>query len=77
MRVFDFGYVDESLLYLAMEYVEGRTLHQVIAEEWPLGEARVVDIMSQVLSAVAVAANENVATVVAIPAERITRPTTG
>jgi len=55
VRVFDFGHVDESLLYLAMEYVEGRTLHDVIAEEWPLGDARVVDIMSQMLSAVAVA----------------------
>src|SRR5262252_1985304 len=55
VRVFDFGHVDESLLYLAMEFVEGRTLHQVITEEWPLGDARIVDIMSQVLSAVAVA----------------------
>ena len=38
-----------------MEYVEGQTLHNVIADEWPLGDARVVDIMSQVLSAIAVA----------------------
>jgi serine/threonine-protein kinase len=55
VRVFDFGHVDESLLYLAMEYVEGRTLHHMIEDEWPLGEARIVDIMSQVLSAIAVA----------------------
>src|SRR6185369_6339893 len=55
VRVFDFGHVDESLLYLAMEYVEGRTLHQVIEEDWPLADARAADIMSQVLSAVAVA----------------------
>jgi len=55
VRVFDFGHVDASLLYLAMELVEGRTLHQVIQEEWPLGDRRVVDIMSQVLSAIAVA----------------------
>ena len=53
--VFDFGHIDESLLYLAMEYVEGKTLHNVIADEWPLGDTRVVDLMSQVLSAVAVA----------------------
>src|SRR5262249_44765928 len=57
---FDFGYVDEplvgdSFLYLAMEYVEGRTLHEVITDEWPLADARIVDIMSQVLSAIAVA----------------------
>src|SRR6185295_397711 len=55
VRVFDFGSVDGSLLYLAMEFVEGRTLHQVISEEWPLGEERIVDLMSQVLSAVGVA----------------------
>jgi len=55
VRVFDFGPIDESLLYLAMELVEGRTLHQVIQDEWPLGDRRVVDIMSQVLSAIAVA----------------------
>ena len=55
VRVFDFGHIDESLLYLAMEYVEGQTLHNVIADEWPLGDTRVVDLMSQVLSAVAVA----------------------
>ncbi len=55
VRVFDFGSVDESLLYLAMEYVEGRTLHHLIEEDWPLGAPRIVDIMSQVLSAIAVA----------------------
>ena len=55
VRVFDFGHIDEALLYLAMEYVEGRTLHNVIADEWPLGDTRIVDLMSQVLSAVAVA----------------------
>ncbi len=55
VRVFDFGHIDDSLLYLAMEYVEGRTLHNVIADEWPLGDTRIVDLMSQVLSAVAVA----------------------
>ena len=55
VRVFDFGHIDDSLLYLAMEYVEGKTLHNVIADEWPLGDARIVDLMSQMLSAVAVA----------------------
>src|SRR5262245_15748278 len=55
VRVFDVGPIGDSLLYLAMEYVEGRTLHDVIAAEWPLGDTRVVDIMSQVLSAIGVA----------------------
>src|SRR5262249_13408931 len=55
VRVFDFGHLDESSLYLAMEYVEGRTLHEMIAADWPLGEARIVGILSQRLSAIAVA----------------------
>jgi serine/threonine protein kinase len=55
VRVLDFGQDEDSLLYLAMEYVEGRTLYQVIQEDWPLGDNRIVDILSQVLAAVGVA----------------------
>ena len=55
VRVLDFGQEGDSLLYLAMEYVEGRTLYDVIQKDWPLGDKRVVDIMSQVLAAVGVA----------------------
>ena len=43
------------MLYLAMEYVEGRTLYDVIRQDAPLPEARIVDILSQVLAAVGVA----------------------
>jgi eukaryotic-like serine/threonine-protein kinase len=55
VRVLDFGQHDGSLLYLAMEYVEGRTLYQVIQDDFPLSEERIVDILSQVLAAVGVA----------------------
>jgi hypothetical protein len=55
VRVLDFGQDEGSLLYLAMEYVEGRTLYQVIHEDSPLGDERIVDILSQVLAAVGVA----------------------
>src|SRR5262245_26732526 len=48
VRVLDFGQDDDSQLYLAMEYVEGRTLFDVIQEEWPLTDERIVAIMSQV-----------------------------
>jgi predicted Ser/Thr protein kinase len=54
VRVLDFGQHDGAL-YLAMEYVEGRTLYQVIQDDFPLSEERTVDIMSQVLAAVGVA----------------------
>jgi eukaryotic-like serine/threonine-protein kinase len=39
VRVLDFGQ-DGELLYLAMEYVEGQTLFQVIRAEWPLEDQR-------------------------------------
>ena len=56
VRVLDFGQHDDgSLLYLAMEYVEGRTLYDVIRQDAPLPDARIVDILSQVLAAVGVA----------------------
>ena len=54
VRVLDFGQ-HEGSLYLAMEYVEGRTLFEVIQADFPLPEERTVDILSQVLAAVGVA----------------------
>jgi serine/threonine-protein kinase len=45
--VLDFGKTDEGLLYLAMEYVEGRTLADVIVQEGPLAPARVLRIARQ------------------------------
>ncbi|HEX4353026.1 MAG TPA: protein kinase, partial [Polyangiales bacterium] len=44
---------DHSVLYLAMEHVEGRSLADVIEQDWPLSDARVVDLMSQLLRALA------------------------
>jgi serine/threonine-protein kinase len=56
VRVLDFGEHDDgSILYLAMEYVEGRTLYDVIRQDAPVPDARIVDILSQVLAAVGVA----------------------
>jgi serine/threonine protein kinase len=56
VRVSDFGHDDAGdFLYLVMEYVEGRDLGQVLEEDWPLSDERIVSIMSQVLSALAAA----------------------
>ena len=54
VRVVDFG-DDDGLLYIAMEYLDGRDLFSILADEWPLSTARIVDMMSQTLAAVAVA----------------------
>ncbi len=54
-RVIDFGEEPDGLLYIAMELLEGRTLTEVLEEEWPLPPARTAGILTQVLSAVGAA----------------------
>ncbi len=51
--VTDFGEAADGLLYLVMEYVDGKNLDVVIQEQFPLGERRIANILGQVLSAVA------------------------
>jgi hypothetical protein len=55
MRVIDFGEEPDGLLYIAMEYVDGKTLAEIIDESSPLPVARIVDIACQALAALAVA----------------------
>lgn len=51
ISVLDFGQAEDGALFIAMEYVAGQDLHQILSREWPLAEARVVRLVSQVLSA--------------------------
>jgi serine/threonine protein kinase len=55
IRVFDFGQEPDGLLYLAMEYVEGRDLFAFLSDHAPLPRESIVDLLSQVLAALAVA----------------------
>src|SRR4051794_27484964 len=55
IRVLDYGEEPDGLLYIARELAEGRALYQVAADETRLGDARIVNILSQVLAALAVA----------------------
>jgi eukaryotic-like serine/threonine-protein kinase len=55
IRVTDFGEEPDGLLYIIMELAEGRDLERVAAESFPLPDARVADILSQVLAALGVA----------------------
>jgi eukaryotic-like serine/threonine-protein kinase len=55
IRILDFGQEPDGLLYIAMDYLDGRDLLEVITDEWPLSVERMVDILSQALSALAVA----------------------
>ncbi len=49
--VIDFGQTDDGTLFMALEYLPGRNLARVIADEFPLGTLRVVKIGSQILAA--------------------------
>ncbi len=53
ISILDFGHLDDGALFIAMEYVQGKDLHQILSREWPLPEARIVRIVGQVLSALA------------------------
>jgi serine/threonine-protein kinase len=55
IRILDFGEDADGLLYIVMDYLDGRDLLRVIQEDWPLPPWRTADILSQVLSALAVA----------------------
>src|SRR5687768_1211180 len=55
MRVIDFGEEPDGLLYIAMEYLEGRDLYRVIHDDWPLSNERIGDLMMQSLAACAAA----------------------
>lgn len=55
MQVIDFGAEPDGLLYIAMEYLDGRSLHRVLREDSPISSARVADILMQTLAALAVA----------------------
>ena len=53
IAVLDFGETEDGTLFMAMEYLAGRDLGRVVADDFPLGEARIVRIGAQVLSALA------------------------
>jgi serine/threonine protein kinase len=51
IRVFVFGRTPEGLLYLAMEFVEGKPLRDLIEKENHLSELRAISVMRQTLHA--------------------------
>jgi serine/threonine-protein kinase len=55
LRVIDFGEEPDGLLYMAMEFLDGRDLFTVIRQDFPLPPARVISVLMQALAAIAVA----------------------
>ena len=60
IRVFDSGESEEGLLYLVMEYLEGRTLSSVLAQTGMLPQPRAVNIAGQVAQSLAEADRKSV-----------------
>ena len=60
IQVIDFGRTEDGGLYIAMEYVPGKDLRSILRDEWPLDEARLCNIIAQVLSALGEAHAHNV-----------------
>lgn len=47
VRVFDYGWTDDGIYYIAMEYIEGRTLQHLLKAEAPIAASRTVHMMRQ------------------------------
>ncbi len=52
VSIIDYGQASDGLLYLAMEYVKGPTLTQLLVNENPIAVERVVDITMQSLAGI-------------------------
>ena len=51
ISIIDFGQTDDGTLFMALEFLPGRTLAKVIVDEFPVLPGRVVKIGSQILAA--------------------------
>jgi serine/threonine protein kinase len=48
ITLYDYGRTDDGVLYIVMEYLDGRTLSQAMQAEGPLAQERVVHIAQQI-----------------------------
>lgn len=51
ISIYDYGRTPEGALYYVMEYLEGRSLDEIVAAEGPLPAARVIHVLRQVCAA--------------------------
>lgn len=51
VRVFLYGELDDGVLYIVMEFLEGKNLHQLVKREGPLPMERAIPIMVQACGA--------------------------
>jgi serine/threonine protein kinase len=60
IQVIDFGQDENGVLYMAIEYLEGVDLFNLLQKEFPLPEERIARICAQVCAALAEAHDQNV-----------------
>lgn len=60
VSVTDFGEAENGVVFLVMEYLDGRTLKEVLAKEGPLPLGRAIEIVRQVAGALDVAHGQGV-----------------
>src|SRR5450432_537 len=60
IRVLDYGRESDGLFYIAMEFLNGLDLFQVMQRDWPLSPARIVDMLAQTLAGLAAAHDEGI-----------------
>lgn len=60
IEVLDFGLEEDGAHYMVMEFVDGYDLAQLLTDEFPIGQARVVNIMRQVALALDLAHSEGI-----------------
>jgi serine/threonine-protein kinase len=53
LRVIDYGQEPDGLLYIVMELLQGKSLMDVLVEEGPLPDTRIVDLVSQACAGLA------------------------
>ncbi len=51
VSIVDYGRTKDGITYLVMEYIEGRSLEQIIYDEFPLPRERIADLVLQILAA--------------------------
>ena len=51
INVIDFGQTEDGTLFMATEFLSGRSLSKLLAQEYPLPEKRIVKIVGQILAA--------------------------
>lgn len=53
IRIYDYGQSDDGIYFIAMEYLQGRTLHDLLVTEAPLDPIRVIKIFRSICGALA------------------------